>query len=245
MNKLVKLAIFLGVSGAAGTSFAVATSIILNPPWKFIPGSVTQGDTFKAVKKGTETEQTIKVCGISAPELNKPFGAESKEYLEELLENNEGKLIIKFKKEKLDDKILEAQAYVLEENGVYISVGSRILGAGMAERKEKVNCFVDSREDENLADSSRFAKTFNLGMYEVKTEKMTREEIKQQVSKEFDERKKQAEQEGVTVHESTVEMPWGTYQRLKRDLEIAIEQRDAAQRACKETKGCALPRIPR
>ena len=85
-------------------------------------------------------------------------------------------------------------------------------------------------------------KTLAEEKFRERQEKMSAREIQEQQEEEVMMRKEElAEEQGIIINGSTVTMPWGTYQALTGHLRLAREQRDAARRACRETRGCIPP----
>jgi micrococcal nuclease len=70
-------------------SAQVPSSEVRNTEWGTVE-SVSDGDTLKVMLDGREVK--VRLCGVDAPEKEQPLGAESKAFLEKLVQNAGGRV---------------------------------------------------------------------------------------------------------------------------------------------------------
>ena len=139
MNKSIAVVLGALVATISLTAIVVKATAKSEPTWQFVPGSITNGDTFKAVRNGLiKKEKTINVCGVKSPDINQPSGIESQEVLAKILKES-GELEIKINLARNKDRFgkeldtLAGEVYLIKENGDKISLARELLKSGKVE----------------------------------------------------------------------------------------------------------------
>jgi endonuclease YncB( thermonuclease family) len=226
MNKKLLIGITAGLVVTVGSAAAIAAFQKANSTWQFVPGSVVKGDTFKATKG--DVEKTIKICGVNAPELNEPFGTESREYLRSLLEKGNGKLIVKPVEE--NSHTLVAQVEVPTNEG-YEDLTGQLVNEGIAKIDRKTlstSCFPSLAV---LGSLQALATTLKKGLWQEKYIKLDGEELKRL---EQDYQKNSEKYQNYQNRMAVLSLD--KYERLEKERELF-------KRKCMATPGCMEKKV--
>jgi endonuclease YncB( thermonuclease family) len=100
--------------------------------WIVLPGSVTDGDTLRVGLNGQE--QTIRLCGIDAPEKAQPLGEQSRAYLASLLAQNPHNrvIVVPVDTDRYGRTVAELFLWPDDDPDREISLNAEMLMAGMA-----------------------------------------------------------------------------------------------------------------
>lgn len=95
---------------------------------EIVPGSVHDGDTFRANCDGKELK--IRLCGVDAPELKQPLGIESRNYLRSLFSKAGNKaIIVKMDSDRYGRTVAEV---LIELSSGEQSIQEELLKTGLA-----------------------------------------------------------------------------------------------------------------
>jgi len=104
--------------------------------WFVKPGSVHDGDTFRAINETTEEEIRVRLACIDAPELKQEGGKESRDYLRGMLKNNKEVILAIAEEDRFGRKV--AEVFVPTSKGE-IAVNGEMVKAGMAHFYKRYN----------------------------------------------------------------------------------------------------------
>lgn len=131
MNKKFLVVITAGLLVTASSAAAIAAFQKANT-WHFVLGSVISGNSFEVVKRNTQ--KSLVLCNVIAPELIEPFGIKSRNYLQSLLEKNP-KLVIKPVDETSDTLYARVK---IRKDGKDIDLAKELVEKGLARTEETI-----------------------------------------------------------------------------------------------------------
>jgi endonuclease YncB( thermonuclease family) len=129
---------------------AIATNIHLRvngkiPPnslyCQVVPGSIYDGDTFRAICEDERKELKVRLCGIDAPEKDQALGIESRDTLRELMGIHSDLFLVVVDRDRYGRKV--AEAFVPTGRGEEeIFINAEMIRRGMAWHYERYsnNC---------------------------------------------------------------------------------------------------------
>jgi endonuclease YncB( thermonuclease family) len=104
--------------------------------WRVKPGSVYDGDTFRAIADVTGEEIKIRMSCIDAPEMQQVGGVESRDYLRRMLPNNQEVILMISNQDRYGRSV--AEVYVPVPNSQEeIAVNGEMVKAGHAHFYER------------------------------------------------------------------------------------------------------------
>jgi endonuclease YncB( thermonuclease family) len=104
--------------------------------WRVKPGSVHDGDTFRAVADVTNEEIKVRLACIDAPELEQAGGVEARDYLRSMLTDNREIILMGAEKDQYGRSVVEVFA-MTDTPGLEVGVNGEMIMAGMAHYYEK------------------------------------------------------------------------------------------------------------
>ncbi|MEQ8996395.1 MAG: thermonuclease family protein [Coleofasciculus sp. B1-GNL1-01] len=108
---------------------------------RLTPGSVYDGDTFRATCEGETEELKVRLCGIDAPEKDQALGIESRDTLRELMGIHSDLFLVVVDRDRYGRKV--AEAFVPTGRGEEeIFINAEMIRRGMAWHYERYsqNC---------------------------------------------------------------------------------------------------------
>ena len=129
---------------------------------RLTPGSVYDGDTFRATCEGETEELKVRLCGIDAPEKAQALGIESRDTLRELMGIHSDLFLVVVDRDRYGRKV--AEAFVPTGRGEEeIFINAEMIRAGMAWHYERYsnNCPNQMVFDQMVAE----AKQKRLGIH--------------------------------------------------------------------------------
>ncbi|MFP5273794.1 thermonuclease family protein [Coleofasciculus sp.] len=129
---------------------------------RLTPGSVYDGDTFRATCEGETEELKVRLCGIDAPEKDQALGIESRDTLRELMGIHSDLFLVVVDRDRYGRKV--AEAFVPTGRGEEeIFINAEMIRAGMAWHYERYsnNCPNQMVFDQMVAE----AKQKRLGIH--------------------------------------------------------------------------------
>ncbi|WP_243418710.1 thermonuclease family protein [Synechocystis sp. PCC 6803] len=104
--------------------------------WRVKPGSVHDGDTFRAVADVTNEEIKVRLACIDAPELEQAGGVEARDYLRSMLTDNREIILMGAGKDQYGRSVVEVFA-ITDTPGLEVGVNGEMVLAGMAHYYER------------------------------------------------------------------------------------------------------------
>jgi endonuclease YncB( thermonuclease family) len=104
--------------------------------WRVKPGSVHDGDTFRAVADVTNEEIKVRLACIDAPELEQAGGIEARDYLRSMLTDNREIILMGAEKDQYGRSLVEVFA-MTDTLGLEVGVNGEMVMAGMAHYYER------------------------------------------------------------------------------------------------------------
>jgi endonuclease YncB( thermonuclease family) len=104
--------------------------------WRVKPGSVHDGDTFRAVADVTNEEIKVRLACIDAPELEQAGGLEARDYLRSMLTDNREIILMGAGKDQYGRSVVEVFA-MTDTPGLEVGVNGEMVLAGMAHYYER------------------------------------------------------------------------------------------------------------
>jgi endonuclease YncB( thermonuclease family) len=106
--------------------------------WRVKPGSVHDGDTFRAVADVTNEEIKVRLSCIDAPEIKQAGGIEARDYLRGMLPDNREIILVIAEKDQYGRSVAEVYA-MTDQPEVEVGVNGEMVAAGMAHYYERYN----------------------------------------------------------------------------------------------------------
>ncbi|MBD2652772.1 thermonuclease family protein [Synechocystis sp. FACHB-383] len=106
--------------------------------WRVKPGSVHDGDTFRAVADVTNEEIKVRLACIDAPEIKQAGGIEARDYLRSMLTDNREIILMGAEKDQYGRSVVEVFA-MTDTPGIEVGVNGEMILAGMAHYYERYN----------------------------------------------------------------------------------------------------------
>jgi endonuclease YncB( thermonuclease family) len=106
--------------------------------WRVKPGSVHDGDTFRAVADMTNEEIKVRLSCIDAPEIKQDGGIESRDYLRGMLTDNREIILVIAEKDQYGRSVAEVYAKT-DKPELEVGVNGEMVAAGMAHYYERYN----------------------------------------------------------------------------------------------------------
>ena len=129
--KSLPLVLLIGLASceAVPRDNAVYVNNLRRGDWLVKPGSVHDGDTFRAINETTEEEIRVRLACIDAPELKQEGGKESRDYLRKMLSDRRKVILSIAEEDRYGRKV--AEIFVPTSKGE-IAVNGEMVKAGMA-----------------------------------------------------------------------------------------------------------------
>ena len=106
--------------------------------WRVKPGSVHDGDTFRAIADVTNEEIKIRMACIDAPEMKQAGGPESRDFLRRMLPDNQKIFLMISEKDQYGRSVAEVFAPV-PNSREEIAVNGEMVRAGQAHYYKRYN----------------------------------------------------------------------------------------------------------
>lgn len=104
--------------------------------WRVKPGSVHDGDTFRAIADVTNEEIKVRIACIDAPEIKQDGGIECRDYLRGMLTDNQEIILVIAEKDQYGRSVAEVYAKT-DQPELEVGVNGEMVMAGMAHYYER------------------------------------------------------------------------------------------------------------